>query len=833
MDQQRWALNAMDRAVRAMRHSSSESELCQSCCDAITIDAAYPLAWIGFALKDEERNIEIVAKSGQKIGYLDQVRITWADEPNGRGLAGSAIRSGKAQVVGNADSSHMLEPWRKVIDAAGFHSAIVIPIFEGSECLGVLMVYSGQLSAFDEDSVSVLENLAEVIGFGVSLYRTTTAMLNERHKAMALSEEKLRTLRLLTVITDGSNDAIFAKDTEGRYLLCNREMLRSSGKSLEDVIGRTDEEIYSAEEAAKISERDRAAMRWEIPATFEEKLTTVDGERDSLTTKGPIKEPNGNVIGVFGISRDITERNRAEQTLRKKERNFRSLIEAIPDAIFLKDGDGRWEITNEPAKRLFHLHSIPWEGKTEMELADMHPEFRAAHENCLIDDENAWLARELTLFSEAMPNEDGAMRDFEVRKVPVFNEKNQRQALVIIGRDITERKRSEMALTESLREMEKKEISKTRFLAAAGHDMRQPIAAANLFVEALKLSSLNQRQSELIDRLGQSMGVFSNMLDRLLDISKFDAGLVKPQITSSNLEALLIWLDQNFAQTAVQKQLRFRLFYPTRKSLSVFTDIGLVQSVLMNLVSNAIKFTERGSILISARRRGDKVLVQVWDTGIGIAEADISHVFDEFYQVANQQRSREAGLGLGLSICQRAMSVLGSEVTCRSRQGRGSVFQFTLPLERRQQAIELPAISDTSDDVADKMLFRGKRVVVVEDDALVAQAMTNLLEGMGGKVRCFHSAEEALHHADIEHADYHIVDYMLGGTYNGIQFLNLLRQKLGRRINAVLMTGDTSSNFIRKAETLDWPVLHKPVNVSRLISSLSEQERTAQSPGNN
>lgn len=811
-----------------MRHSSSESELCQSCCDAITIDAAYPLAWIGFALMDEEHNIDLIARSGQDIAYLDQVKITWADEPNGRGLAGTAIRSGKTQVVGNVDSNPILEPWRKVVSKAGFHSAIGIPIFDGSECIGVLMVYSGQLNAFNKDSVSVLENLAEVIGFGVSLYRTTTAMLKERQRTMALSEEKLRTLRLLTVITDGSNDAIYAKDTEGRYLLCNREMLRSSGKCLDDVIGKRDEEIYLPEDAAEISERDHAAMRWEAPATFEEKLTTVDGVRSFLTTKGPIKEADGNILGVFGISRDITERNRAEQTLRNSEQNFRSLIEAIPDAIFLKDGDGRWKITNEPAKRLFHLHSIPWEGKTEMELADLHPEFRDAHENCLVDDEKAWAARELTLFSEVVQNEKGEKRDFEVRKVPIFTETNQRQALVIIGRDITERKHSERALTESLREMEKKEISKTRFLAAAGHDMRQPIAAANLFVEALKLSSLNQRQSELIDRLGQSMSIFSNMLDRLLDISKFDAGLIKPQITTSNLEELLIWLDHNFAETALQKQLRFRLFYPTSKSLSIRTDIGLVQSVLMNLVSNAIKFTERGSILISARQRGDEVLVQVWDTGIGIAEADISHVFDEFYQVGNQQRSRDAGLGLGLSICQRAMTILGSKVTCRSQRGRGSVFQFSLPLNPTQPPLELQTIRDTSSEAADTTLFIGKRVILVEDDALVAQAMCNLLESMSGQVRCFHNAEEALHHADMEHADYYIVDYMLGGTYNGIQFLNLLHQKLGRTINAVLMTGDTSSNFIRKAETLDWPVLHKPVNPSRLIASLRKQERTAQ-----
>lgn len=376
-------------------------------------------------------------------------------------------------------------------------------------------------------------------------------------------------------------------------------------------------------------------------------------------------------------------------------------------------------------------------------------------------------------------------------------------------------------LNVSKEQLAEKELAKTRFLAAAGHDLRQPIAAATLLVGALKFSSPNQRQNELIERLDQSMSVFSLMLDRLLDISKFDAGLVKPKVASFDLEELFIWLSQNFAQTALDKQLRFRISYPASKTLIVRTDMELVQSVLMNLVSNAIKFTERGSILVTARLRGDKVLVQVWDTGIGIAKADIPHVFDEFYQVANPQRSREKGLGLGLSICQRAMSLLGSKVTCHSRPGRGSVFEFCLPLNGEQHEIVPLKAGNTPTEVADEMLFRGKSVVVVEDDAQVAQATVDFLIGMGGEVRCFHSAEDALEFANIGHADYYIVDYMLGGALNGIQFLNRLRRKLGKPVNAVLVTGDTSPTFVRGVADCDWPVLHKPVNTSELISCLS------------
>ena len=386
--------------------------------------------------------------------------------------------------------------------------------------------------------------------------------------------------------------------------------------------------------------------------------------------------------------------------------------------------------------------------------------------------------------------------------------------------DITERKLSEEKLLSSLQQLEEKELAKTRFLAAAGHDLRQPIAAANLFLDALKLTLPTPRQNELITRLDQSMSVFSGLLERLLDISKFDAGLVKPQVTSFNLAEVFTWLEQNFAQTALDQQLRFRLFFPMGTPLIVRTDKFLLQSMLMNLVSNAIKFTAHGGILISARQRGDKVLLQVWDTGIGIAETDLPYVFDEFYQVANPQRSREAGLGLGLSICQRAMALLGGEVTCRSRPGRGSVFEISLPRNGGQHEVEQLPIINKPTAITGETFLRDKRVVVVEDDALVAAGMVNLLQGMGADVRLFYNAEEALRHADIGGADYFIVDYALGGELTGLNFLVAVQQRQPSPIRAVVVTGETSSQFIHGVAESPWPVLHKPVNYAKLVSSL-------------
>lgn len=367
-------------------------------------------------------------------------------------------------------------------------------------------------------------------------------------------------------------------------------------------------------------------------------------------------------------------------------------------------------------------------------------------------------------------------------------------------------------------------LSKTRFLASAGHDLRQPVAAAILFVEALKFTSPSQRQNELIDQLDQSMSTFSNLLERLLDISKFDAGLIKPELAVVNLAKVFDWLNHNFAQTALNKQLRFRLFLDLSQPLIVRTDIGLLQSVLMNLVSNAIKFTSHGGILISARVRGDRVLLQIWDTGVGMAPDYLPHIFDEFYQVSNQQRSREAGLGLGLSICQRAMMLLGDKVTCRSRLGHGSVFELSLALYSAQSPAESLSADHAAEKTVDDSFVQNKRVVAIEDDELVARGLIKLLQGLGADVLHFSNAEEALNSPEIINADYFIVDYMLGGELNGIQFLNLLRQKKGKNINAVLVTGDTSPAFIHEAANCDWLVLHKPVNISKLFSALRSQQ---------
>jgi CheY-like chemotaxis protein len=214
------------------------------------------------------------------------------------------------------------------------------------------------------------------------------------------------------------------------------------------------------------------------------------------------------------------------------------------------------------------------------------------------------------------------------------------------------------------------------------------------------------------------------------------------------------------------------------------------------------------------------VLLQVWDTGCGIAENDIGKIFDEFYQVGNPQRNREAGLGLGLSICQRAMALLGGEIGCRSTLGRGSVFELSIPIDQEQLPIEHFSVQHELDSKPDKRLFKNKRVVVLEDDQLVAEGMINLLQGLGAHVLHFQNAEVALLHEGTVEADYFVVDYALERELTGAAFLRAVQSKTAKPIKGVIVTGETSSRFIEGIADLPWPVLHKPISFHQLAGAL-------------
>lgn len=541
----------------------------------------------------------------------------------------------------------------------------------------------------------------------------------------------------------------------------------------------------------------------------------VDGETRWVEERAKLEwDAQEKAYSGTGSAQDITGRKQAEFATLEVNAHLQAILDAIPDLLFEVDQDGRFHDYHAHPSDLLAAPPEVFIGRT---IGEILPP--AVAEICMSALHEA-MRMGMSTGKEILLHFPQGERWFELSVSTKLAGGRLDKRFIVLSRDITARKQAEASLRDSLLQLEEKELAKTRFLAAAGHDLRQPIAAANLFVDALKFTAPTPRQRELIARLDQSMGIFTGLLERLLDISRLDAGLIKPQVSLFNLVELFNFLELSFAQVAQEKKLHFRFYFSMNKPLFVRTDIGLLQSVLMNLVSNAIKFTSRGGILISARARGDQVLLQVWDTGVGISEADIPRIFDEFYQVANPQRNREAGLGLGLSICKRAMSLLGGKVCCRSRLGRGSVFELTLPLNTEPQGEEPLTSCKVPSELPVEILVEGKRVVVLEDDVLVAEGLINLLQGLGAEVRHFNNAEAALQQDDIMHADFFVVDYALAGNLSGLEFLEAIQKRQPARIRAVIVTGETSAQFISSVSNSHWPVLHKPMSYAKLVSSL-------------
>lgn len=359
--------------------------------------------------------------------------------------------------------------------------------------------------------------------------------------------------------------------------------------------------------------------------------------------------------------------------------------------------------------------------------------------------------------------------------------------------------------------------AKSKFLAAASHDLRQPLHALTLLISALKDKVAERPEPELqrltahIDASATAMG---SMLGGLLDLSRLDAGIVLAQPECFPLSRVLANIEQHFAPSAAEKGLQLHI-KPCR--LFVQSDPLLVERILMNLVSNAIRYTPQGRIVVGVRRRGDTAELQVLDTGLGIAEDQQAQVFEEYFQIDNPERQRAKGLGLGLAIVAREAQLLGTQITLRSIPGRGSRFAFRLPrctpvLHGNEDPVAFQPVGDTAPLIA-----------ILDDDTLILSAMTALLDEWGMVVVAAVSAEALLDALGElgRLPDCILSDYRLPGTMDGIASVTWLRHELGETLPAAIITGDTAPETIAAMTASGLTLLHKPLKPARLRAFLN------------
>ncbi|MCE9639892.1 MAG: response regulator, partial [Betaproteobacteria bacterium] len=359
--------------------------------------------------------------------------------------------------------------------------------------------------------------------------------------------------------------------------------------------------------------------------------------------------------------------------------------------------------------------------------------------------------------------------------------------------------------------------AKTQFFAAANHDLRQPLHAMGLFASALAAKPRDPEVDKLVDSINASVHALEALFNELLDISKIDAGAVKPELRNFSVQTVLARVGEEFRVEAAEKGLRFTI--ETRDCI-LHSDTILLERILRNLVANAIRYTAAGSVSIGVEPANGVARIAVRDTGIGIAPEHQERIFEEFFQLGNPARTSRKGLGLGLSIVKRLCDLLGLPLSVTTQVGAGSIFTIEVPLAT-VAASTVPAAAPVFSPAVD---LAGRLIVVIDDETAIVEGMQALLGGLGASVIGSTTGNEVVGavHAAGRLPDLIIVDYRLGDGLDGIEVVQRIRQELDPEIPAILVSGTMSPTLKETADRARLQLLLKPVMPDRLCALIRQ-----------
>ncbi|WP_317850343.1 hybrid sensor histidine kinase/response regulator NahK/ErcS' [Pseudomonas sp. GL-R-26] len=556
--------------------------------------------------------------------------------------------------------------------------------------------------------------------------------------------------------------------------------------------------------------------------------------------------PTGGFVNTFT---DITERYQHAEALSESEHWIRLITDHVPALIAYLNADLVYEFTNKVYEEWYCWPRGVMLGQS---LREVHSE---QHYQRLESYVARALAGESVTFEFAETNVNNQERYMLRSYVPNRLASGEVVGIFVLIRDITERRRTaealhqayqnlelrvrertaelttlndqllreiderrlvESRLREAKQEAEQANLSKTKFLAAVSHDLLQPLNAARLFTSAL-LERREPMSSEILVRnVSNSLEDVENLLGTLVDISKLDAGVIKADIAPFALSELLDNLAAEYTQVARSEGLQLHFI---GCSALVRSDIQLLARILRNLLSNAIRYTYSGRVVLGCRRHHQCLTIEVWDSGMGIAEHRLEEIFQEFKRGDVQRPDQDRGLGLGLAIVEKIAGILGHPIHVRSWPGRGSMFSVELPLSAT--APTPPPALQMSEPMLERL--RGARIWVLDNDATICAGMRTLLEGWGCRVVTALSEEDLARQVDNYHAeaDLLIADYHLDNDQNGVDAVARINARRASPIPAMMITANYSNELKLQIRELGHTLMHKPVRPMKLKTAMS------------
>ena len=573
---------------------------------------------------------------------------------------------------------------------------------------------------------------------------------------------------------------------------------------LEQELEATRTELHGAIRNLEVSIEEQKAVNEEALSVNEEYQSTNE---ELLTSKEELQSLNEELAALNAQLQETLERQRTTAN------DLQNVLYSTNVATLFLDSKFNIRFFTPATQVLFSV--IPTDvGRPLADLTSL------AADGTLLDD-----AR--TVLQTLAPHE----REVEVRKgtqdtawyirriLPYRTQDNGVEGVVITFTDVTDRKQTADALEVAKRQAEQANIAKSRFLAAASHDLRQPLQTLTLLQGLLANSVEGGKAQKLVTRLDKTLGTMSLMLNSMLDINQIEAGAVHAEKVSFPINELLVRLRDEFADHAQAGGIALRV---VPCSLSIHSDPRLLEQMLRNLLSNALKYTRHGGVLLGCRRHSGMLSIEIWDTGVGVPAEELDSIFQEYYQLDNDARERSRGLGLGLSIVQRLANLLGHRVRVRSRPGKGSVFAIE---------VELPPAGATALPEPQRVVGEGGItaaarpagvILVVEDDPELCDILELFLKEEGHRAVTAPDGPAAL---DLVMRgallpDLILADYNLPKGMNGLQVTATLREKLHQFVPVIILSGDISGETLRDIAQQDCVQLSKPVHLKDLTEAI-------------
>jgi two-component system CheB/CheR fusion protein len=531
----------------------------------------------------------------------------------------------------------------------------------------------------------------------------------------------------------------------------------------------------------------------------------------------PYRKGDGRVDGLVITFAGISEIKAAEREIEAARAYLDSIIATIRQPLVVLDEDLRVVSASSSFHRIFSVTSEDLIGR-QLRAAGDHLDVPALREFLA-----SIQARGTTISDQEIEMELPGLgrRSFSLSARVLREEPSARRKILVAIVDVTDIKREGKALEAAKSEADRANVGKSRFLAAASHDLRQPLQTISLLQGMLEKRVRDEPTLKLVRRLDETVNTMSSMLDKLLDINQLEAGIVRPTIVDFPIKPLLDELTTEFAYHTAANGLDWRV---VSSSLIVRSDRRLLEQIMRNLLSNAAKYTKRGKLLLGCRRHGDNLRIEVWDTGPGIPALELQAIFEEFHQLDNPARERSKGLGLGLAIVQRLADLLGHKIDVRSRLEAGSVFTIEVPLGRPELA-EVPAPKQK--EAQESAPLRGT-VLIIEDDPAVLQMLELLFDAEGHRTVVAADGHKALELAGHRSPDLIIADYNLPKGLNGLESIRRLQGQAQHTIPAIVLTGDISTDSLREIAGHGCVHLNKPVRakeLTRLAQRLMARQR--------